>query len=537
MLWIIPLSAITALLYIISFPPWNYSECAFFVFVPWLVFMALRIPKRIALGSFLTGFLAWLGILWWLTHVTFAGWIGLSAVLGLFFGGWLWLSAKTMQKLLHCDFMERMMGLLGLASFWILLEYVRGVLFTGFPWLPLIASQWRKPLMLGFLPYGGSAMGSFTLVLLNLCLAMYIIRLIGPVLKQEGHRVSEKPMALKLGSFAVCPEFYCAIILIIAQCVVGFWHYRQYSSLPMQPFGKIGFVQPCTPPTLKWDPKEALTQLRVLTDFTEAAAKAGASVVIWPEAATPLPALGPGSLQGWVENLSNETHIPIVMGNTAYLDNKWYNGLFVVNPQTGVELEFYAKRRRVPFGEYIPFRKYLPKAFLPYIQTVVPLPIDTTPGSENVIMPVLSLHGQSWRLGGLVCYEDIFASLARDLTAQGADLLVVVTNDAWGHEDGMSDQHGALSVLRAAECGRCVWRCGNSGWSGWIDPLGRILFEMKDHDGRLHCQGVQFYDASIATARPMTHYVKKGDWFVLMCLAIGLWSFGRLVRRLSKIFP
>ncbi len=101
-----------------------------------------------------------------------------------------------------------------------------------------------------------------------------------------------------------------------------------------------------------------------------------------------------------------------------------FDGVFLVRPGAGFAKEVYAKRHLVPFGEYNPL------SWLPFTGKVVPLG-DSVPGDHVQTIPLALANGHTVRVGPLVCYEDIFGYLARDQAKAGADVIVVVTNDAW----------------------------------------------------------------------------------------------------------
>ncbi|MGA2053353.1 MAG: apolipoprotein N-acyltransferase, partial [Opitutales bacterium] len=210
-----------------------------------------------------------------------------------------------------------------------------------------------------------------------------------------------------------------------------------------------------------------------------------------------------------------------------------------MNPGSGVEPEFYAKQKRVPFGEYVPGRDWLP-----FLGKVVPLPFDTLRGTWQTPLP-LQVAGKPTMLAGpLVCYEDIFPALARQQARAGADFLVVVTNDAWYGVEGGALQHAAHSVLRAVETRRPVVRCGNDGWSGWIDEYG-FGFELEKTgsqiqpklmmDGERLASTTYFRGAGVvsvfrdrAFAGQESFYVRYGDWFVAVSALLAVLGAVRL---------
>lgn len=124
----------------------------------------------------------------------------------------------------------------------------------------------------------------------------------------------------------------------------------------------------------------------------------------------------------------------------------------------------YVKRRPVPFGEYVPYRRYL-DWFPPLRRT----PVDRLAGDEAVAMAA----GPA-RFGALICYDIAYRSMVRDAVAAGADVLLVVTNNSSYGVTAMSDQHIAFSRLRAVETGRHVLHAALTGVSAVIDPEGRV---------------------------------------------------------------
>jgi apolipoprotein N-acyltransferase len=131
-----------------------------------------------------------------------------------------------------------------------------------------------------------------------------------------------------------------------------------------------------------------------------------------------------------------------------------------------------------------------------------------------------------------VCYEDTFPQLARMNALAGSDALVVLTNDAWYGEGGEAYQHAAHSVLRAVETRRPVLRCGNGGWSGWIDEFGVSRYVLTDDDGSVYFRGVGVVNVT-RDERWIgrdSFYVEHGDWFVGFAAILGLLGFATLRR-------
>jgi apolipoprotein N-acyltransferase len=161
---------------------------------------------------------------------------------------------------------------------------------------------------------------------------------------------------------------------------------------------------------------------------------------------------------------------------------------------------------------------------LPFIRKFVPVEGAFHEGTGPAL---LTIAGNSWNyrtVGNLICYEDIFPALARENVLAGADWHYVATNNAWFGEEAGAWQHAAHSVLRAVETRRPVVRCGNAGWSGWIDEYGHVRHTVTDDQGSIYFQGVDavpLYFSNYWKGK-LSFYVRNGDWFVAVCALLSL---------------
>ncbi len=497
------LGILSSLLYLFAFPPYTIHTGAFVFAIPLLIAGLSKLGTRhYALLCWIMGSLSWILLIAWLRHVTLGGWIILSLILGFFWGSWFILARYFLSFFLNSRVLIRTLGLIALTGLWVGLEQIRGILFTGFPWLPLAASQAKQPLLLSILPYTGSSGLSAFILFFNLALLSYGWGL-G---KKRGHQAR---LGLSL-------ELYLSFALLLLMGYL-FMQVRPKKDEEILLF-KAGLVQPYTKASLKWDPAEAQQQLRTLKTLSFQLADSPIDVILWPEAATPLPIKGDPFMQNWIENLSKQTQLPLWMGNIAHEDGRWENGCFIVLADQGLLPEYYAKRHLVPFGEYVPLR-----ALWPWIEKIVPLSGDTAPG-ESARPLKIQIRGQELQMGCLVCYEDVFASLARQTVQEGADFFFVVTNDAWYGEEGAAEQHFTHSILRAVETRRPFVRVGNAGQSGWIDAFGRIRETLKDPQKGPYFEGIGtisvYQDQRFATS--LTPYVKRGDQMSLLFFAFSI---------------
>ena len=505
---------------IFSFPPFDGAEAAFVMLIPWAMWAAFEPSWRAwwvsAVGSQL---FVWFSLLVWLRHVAVYAEAPLPGLTGPlivllvaaiitalqlpFFGLLRWALPRGLKK----AGWVRVLSLLMLASVWVLQEWVRTWFLTGFPWLPLASSQWRNPVALQLASITGAAGVSALLVGINIGIAVYIRQL-----------VKKRKNAGYFGN--ICPEFYVVMLSLFGSFVLYLRVLPQSENLKL--LFNASAVQPAIPQDVKWDAAVARENLEILERETRLSALTKPDLILWPESATPLPARGKNSLEDWIENLSREIDTPILMGNL--LENEageWFNGIFWVTPEAGLDDRFYAKRKRVPFGEYMPLPSWLP--FVPD-DTATSFDIKAGDSPRPLRIPV---GDREVRIGGLVCYEDVFGHLARETALEGVDAFLVVTNDAWYGREGAAYQHAAHSVLRAVETGRPVVRVGNDGWSGWIDGQGRIRTEFTNVQGSIYTRGsapmAVYHDAG--RRRTNTVYVRTGDWFIGVSALMAILGF------------
>lgn len=501
MTWVAP--AASALLLFVAFLPGPFAWAGFTWAVP-LALWAMAEPED-GLWRRRTGWaalLTWVALLAWLRHVHpplgWLGWSLLSAYCALYLWAWLLAVRWVLPWSSGRGLADRLLAVAGLAALWVLLEALRGWALTGFGWLPLAASQAHNPVMLALCESAGQLGLSGALILANLSLARWIRRQF-----VETRPTGDRAPSL-LGGFT--PELY----LGLAPVLVAFWlhlsHLADAARDEAEGRGstlRVAVVQTDVDPYRKWDPASANGLLRQLGAMT-ADVGADADLVLWPEAASPFPLSDPayGEFLGGIAAATTST---LVIGAVDNREGGYTNSIAAIGAE-GLLGAPYDKRHLVPFGEYVPLADLLP------LRKLVPIPQDCVPGTAPRLLAVPDAQGRAALLGPLVCYEDIFPSLARDHALAGAQALVVLTNDAWYGRELGAWQHAAHSVLLAAATRLPVARCGNAGWSGWIEPSGRA-FPALDREGSIYFRGAaSLGERRIPAAdRPATRWTSVGD--------------------------
>ena len=199
-----------------------------------------------------------------------------------------------------------------------------------------------------------------------------------------------------------------------------------------------------------------------------------------------------------------------IVGSPSYAAKKealiFHNSAYLVSPQ-GHAAGKYDKVHLVPFGEYVPLKRYLP-----FIDKLVAQVGDFKPGRQGN-----TLSWENRHVGMLICYEAIFPGLARAMVRNGAHLLVNITNDAWFGRTSAAFQHFSMAVFRAVENRRYLARAANTGISGFIDPCGRIVSSTP-----LFQEAVATTAVSMLTGRSL--YSRWGEWPIGI-VVFGLISF------------
>jgi apolipoprotein N-acyltransferase len=327
-------------------------------------------------------------------------------------------------------------SLTGVPLMFVLGEFLRGILFTGFPWLTLAQTQYRYPEILFVNSLGGEYLLSFLIVLGNL--------LVFRGIRQRGNLL-----------------FACGFFLPVALYLAG-------HAVPEQKADKtaeVRIIQTGIKQEDKWNPdlKDRIVsgvQLMLLES-----AKKDFDLVVMPETAYPLMVQDDPLVKLTLETLSEDT--PILLGATRYAveegKRRYYNSAMLYKDGSAA---VYDKVHLVPFGEYMPFGKVLK-----------PLEKFFFAGGEDYSFG--KSHGVfdsgEMRIAPMVCYEGAFFGQLDAQADAGANVIVIISNDSWfGFSNGRS-QHLAVDVMRSAEFGLSMIRSAQSGISAFIDGRGRII--------------------------------------------------------------
>lgn len=485
----------------LSFPKFGHPACAWLALTPLVVAVA-REPLVRARRAFLLGLSSgavyFAGTLYWLveTMTTFGG---LPAALAIVAAALLvaYLSLFPAAFALVLSRLRRSLGpraVMLAPAIWVATELGRQYVWDGFPWALLGYSQ------VTVLPIAqiASVLGVYGLS-----------ALLAVVSTAVAYVILHRGRTAWLVSAAVA-----GVMTLTA--VWGEARLRSSTLLASGEAVRVAVLQGNVAQEEKWNPanREAISD-RYLSMTRQALAQ-GATFIMWPESATPLPfeqdILGGSAIR----RLAIESKATFLIGSDQIepievaapgekTQSRNYNAAYLVKPD-GTVGAVYRKMHLVPFGEYVPLQSLLFFAG-PIIGAVADFS-PFTAGDSPVLLPV-GRHVASTA----ICYEVIYPNLIRRFVRDGSELLTTITNDAWYGRSSAAYQHWDQASMRAIEQGRYLARAANTGISGFVDPYGRIITRTA-----LFEQAVVVQDIRFLTDR--TIYNRIGDLVAWLSLAL-----------------
>jgi apolipoprotein N-acyltransferase len=423
-----------------------------------------------------------------------------------------------------------------LAGWWCVLEYGRS---TMLPWNYLGVSQWQNLPLIQMCEYTGVYGISFLLVMLNITIAMAIRGFI------NNRNTTEKiPHPIPL---LITLALLLSVIISGAAATLLMKHEQQISF-------NAALIQGDISQRRNASNDQALEALDVYLQLSEEIVAQRPDIIIWPETAVPYPYRGYNNLcrdfRSRLTDFIKRNQTPMLIGTIDFetaADRNLpltFNSAFLFD-SNGRFADKFDKVQRVPFGEFIPFRKYLPETMVKLID----MNRDLTPGKSY--SPLQILPGVN--AGINICFEDTFPYIATNEAKRGANLLLVITNDAWYPTSCEPEQHLANSVFRSVETRLPMLRCGNNSASCLIMPSGVIVNSvLKRLDSKT---GKQIPDLlqrgraagiikTLVPVKPQpTFYTLYGDVFLYFCMLltfaasmVSLWNCRQKGKQLSEMF-
>ena len=464
-----------------AFAPFGIFPLA--VLCPGMLFLLLDLaptPAKCFKIGFSFGFAGFLGGLYWLyislhtfghapLFVAIPLMLGTVAIMASYLGMLGWIYGKWFK---HNGGALRYLVILPAA--WVLLDWLRGWLASGFPWLSLGYSQTDTVL-------GGLApiVGVFGITYLVVLIAGSIV------------------FALRQPRYG----WLSLLVIVVIMSCGAFLRSVSFTS-PVGPVVKASLIQGSISQDRKWLPEQFQPTLNLYRDLTRE--NWDSDLIIWPEAAVPTFYRNVGGFLGPLLREARQHDSAILLGIPRRDNDRFYNSVVALGQD---RVSFYDKRHLVPFGEYFPVPKFVRNWMrlrnLPYS--------DYQSGDED--QQPLVLAGQ--RLGLTICYEDVFGEEQLSQLDR-VTLLVNVSNDAWFGDSIAPHQHVQIARMRAMEAERFLLRATNTGVSAFVGPKGRLLSTSPQFETHV-------LNGEVQGLSGLTPYARLGNWLIV------LWASGMML--------
>lgn len=364
----------------------------------------------------------------------------LNGVLILFMAGYVallgWLGKRFLSRL------SLSQQALGVVMLWPLMEWLRGTLLTGFPWLSIGYAHLQTPLS-GFAPILGVYGVGMVSLFVSMGLAIPVLAILSPSQSLSTRQIL----------------YWLALTFLVLVLGVGLKQV-EWTSSRGQPL-RVAIVQGNINQSDKWRLEGRMRSLNIYQELTRE--NLDSELIVWPETAVPFFF---GQVAPYLQRLSAEMRgnkVALLVGVPVREANgRYFNSVLGLGLAEGR----YDKQHLVPFGEYVPLKVILGD-LLQFLQ--VPMSNFSSGASGQ---PPIQIEGR--RLATSICYEDLFAGELRD-QALMSEILVNVTNDGWFGQTVAPAQHLQIARMRALEFGKPMVRAANTGISALIDAKGNSV--------------------------------------------------------------
>jgi apolipoprotein N-acyltransferase len=438
----------------------NKTQAAFFAFIAGYVFNA---QANFFLVKMIYSFaeVYWVAVLFYLCFCAYFAiywgiWGGICAVLRKYFE-----NDAVFIVLVSCV--------------WVILEYIRANILTGWPWLIVGYSQYEFPQIIQTAQYCGVYGVSFAIILVN--------------------------GLLYFGSFGKKKSYAAsAAVLFSVLLIFGIYQYDKFKNFGEEEHS-VAVVQSNVEQYKKLDNGYRNEMFLRLEKEAQEISKIKPDLTLWSE--SEIVNMIPVDIESYelANNMAKTAGGFNIIG-APYLtgDGRLYNNLFYFNGG-GSYRAMHSKNHLVPFGEYIPLRSFLAKhvSFVDQID-------DLLKGTDTNVFTDKKLY-----IGALICSENFYPSIMRRFILNGAKVLTNHSNDAWYLNTSGAHKHFCASVFRAVESRKYVLTAANTGVSAIIEPSGKISSRTKVYEKKLLVGKFRQNDYK-------TFYVLRGDVFIKLCI-------------------
>ncbi len=484
--WVAVLAA--AFLYALACPPYEISLVAWLV--PGLLLTGVRgLSKRAAFARGVVFALVFgYGMTSWAVGASLE-YFGFSYGVAWLFAAGVWLACGFPYALLTVIYAWASEALSArsrpvlAAWLWVGAELLRTELFSGMPWELLGHTQFRNTWVIQVADLGGVYAVSFVMVLVSVGVAELL---------SEGVRsrvFDWRRLAMPIAAM-LCLSVY------------GYWSLAQSGGDVAGANTSVAVVQGNVENSIRWKRAHFERALAAYTELSESLADAAPDLIVWPENAVSFYVDREPAMRRQLGVVAKWARKGLIFGAPRYDRTAQVarNSAYWMGPTGNID-GYYDKQKLVPFAEYDPLGGESDSDQIVY-----------RGGDEPGL-----LDPQDMSVGAVICYEIIFPSLVRELVRDGARLLVNLSNDSWMDVgDGVAPrQHASMAVFRAVETRRYLVRASAGGYSGFVDPYGRLYATLPNRTADYSLARVGFRDE-------ITPYVRWGDRWATAGATAGL---------------
>lgn len=435
----------------------------------------------------------------WLTTVTIAGWIVLCLYLAIYpalwFVLWVRVAGASIGTMTSAGNISR--AVWG-ASAWVVTEWLRGTVFSGFGWNTIGVSQGNLLVLAQIADVGGALLVSWVVVMGSLTLTLTLRRFELEIRGKQKWRPRW--------------DFTAGVLVLGLTMVYGA---RAILRPAPEPFHSLTYaaIQPAVPQ----DPWKSAKMIRVAEELTHWSQMAltgrnPVDLLVWPESLAGTGWREEPEFQKAIQSARRLGARSLLTGSLDIRGCETFNSAILFTGPEGRPPGVYDKTHLVIMGEYVPLA-----GLFPWLRKFVPPGGDLTAGSQAV---VLELEGNGVKLAPLICFEDSVAEVVRQAAQKKPHLLVNLTNDAWFGNSAGSRQHLENARLRAIETRLPLLRATNDGVTALVSPQGVILSDLRDPEtGSVREPGFILGEIELTDPTP-TWYTRWGNWPVWVSLGI-----------------
>lgn len=511
---VISLSLISGLLTGLSFNLPFFSFLIWFSLVPFIYAISKRCTKLSIFSGVVFSFAFYGSVLFWVTKVTGLGLIFLLFYLSFYCVIFSYFGYHLIRKPLR---------VVTLPCLWVVLEFLREIIWCGFGWASLGYSQYKNLYLIQLADLGGVKLISFLIIMVNVLITeiiftgdsfsilslknqktafngwlSYFFQLVRKI-----NFVREIKNIIYRGKISGGLKRGISIILIFLICFL--YSVYRLNNLEESGFLKVSVVQPNILQELKWKAYSSFEIFNVLSSLAKKSQED--TLVIFPEASWPLVVDQDNfyKLERFIRSLNRD----IVIGAVIEEKGKFYNAALLFDREAKL-IGTYRKIKLVPFGEYVPLREFV--SFIDVLNFVG----DMSRGEE---LTRFSFNDKNFSV--LICFEDIFPGQVLKFSRNN-DFLINITNDAWFKGEPQAGQHLGIMIFRAIENRISIIRSANTGISGWVSYEGKVD-KIRSGVKEVMFSGIKSFRVALNEER--SFYNKYGDVFSFLCGAFLLVIF------------